>query len=192
MPELLDRVSSVLKSTFDDEDVRARLLYFVDAYRSFEGWLNWEIAFRFANEKSNRWPEWTAQRENRYEGGGLADVVFHKGTHYDAKKSCHLESKLIWANGNAGKMASSAERDYQRLMPFPGSLLLLVGAAASVAKDEGLRVENPRDLINKVSSLLSVATRQSEVKLLDLSVDKKAKGKFYLGPRVAASLFYVR
>jgi hypothetical protein len=186
-PVLVKSVLDTFEKTFSSRDFRRRLRFFVDSYRSFEGYVNWELAFQFAARYP--WPDWTSLRENRYEDGGLADLVFYeKSGDYEPDSSCHVETKLIWDNFNAGKMAQSAHRDFKRLLRYPGSLMLLLGASGNEEKD-GLGVRPPLEVIRRAGAAFSAAARRSERVLLDLPVPK---GKWYRGPKFAAAIYVVK
>ncbi|RUO89316.1 hypothetical protein D7Y11_30815 [Corallococcus sp. AB018] len=164
------------------KDFQRRLCFFADSVNSFEGWLNWELAWAFAEK--HPWPKYSATRESRLEDGGLSDLVLAVGREYQpGKPACHVETKLLWANANRSKMLRYAVDDYRRLQGL-GTGLMLVVAVSARRPSPLLKMEAPKKTLTLYEKELFKAGIQSLQVAFDCRVSAPLKGEWYLSPEI--------
>lgn len=189
--ELRNAFADVARSFFLSKNIVQKIRFFADSYNSFEGWLNWELAFAFSSEYP--WPGYTAHRECRYKNGGLADIAIYTGGDYSvAKSKCHLETKVVWDNHNAGKGIQSIARDEERLSLCEAGLLLVVAISAQQMppnEELSLKARSSDYLLAQVEAVLSSATRRNRQFLLE--DDVKPSPRYYLAPSIRMALYHV-
>lgn len=186
-PKLRKRVITSIKSRFAQQTFGDQLRWMADNYRSFEGWLNWEVAYAFS--RANPWPDFTAERESRYTDGCLADVRFYAGKDEDPACACHLETKLIWNNGNRSKMIAQAAGDAKYLSALGGAnLLLAVTVSANAPKDDLESEPTSSAVMGSLRKRLDGVERSHRVLNLDTPKDGP---KYYVYPRINAALFEI-
>ncbi|QRK08608.1 hypothetical protein JQX13_53495 [Archangium violaceum] len=179
--QLREKFLRCLERTARKKDFQRRLLFFADSMNSFEGWLNWEVAWAFAEKY--RWPEYSAARESRLDGGGLSDLVLAVGREYQpGKPACHVETKLLWANANRPKMLRYAVDDYRRLQGLSEGLMLVV--AVSAGKRSPLRVEAPERTLKLYEAALAKAGILNSQAVFDCPISAQLKDEWYLSPRI--------
>lgn len=183
--KLREKFLECLNRLSQKEAFKRRLLFFADSVNSFEGWLNWELAWAFAEK--HRWPAYSAARESRLEGGGLADLVLAVGREYQpGTPACHVETKLIWANANRPKMLRYAVDDYRRLQGLSAGLMLVV--AVSAGKSEGpsapLKVEPPEKTLKLYEAALAKAGIRPPTGAFACRIEAPLSDEWYLSPRI--------
>lgn len=190
--DLRDNFKEVAAKFFKSKEVRQRIVFLADNYNSFEGWLNWELAYALARKYP--WPHFTAHRECRYPypAGGLADIAFYKGIDYNGTQAVsHVETKLIWNNGNAGKMIGSLARDEARLQEQPGSNVLVVVAISSGTENfSGLRDGSAEVFLKRIEKGLRPATRRSPNLLFAVDIPSRLGG-YYVHPSIRVATYDV-
>jgi hypothetical protein len=187
--QLQKKFLGCLKRLARKKDFRRRLLFFADSVNSFEGWLNWELAWAFAEKY--RWPAYSAVRESRLEGGGLSDLVLSVGREYQpGKPACHVETKLVWANDNRPKMLRYAVDDYRRLQGLSAGLMLVVAVSAG-KKPSPLKVEAPEETLTRYDAALAKAGIQNPQVAFDYPIAAPLEGEWYLRPRIHLRAYQV-
>jgi hypothetical protein len=133
--------------------IRLRLRYFADECNSFEGWLNWELAFAFSSRFP--WPEYVARREHRFpKDRSLGDIVLYQGhVAPPAEKLVRIETKLIWNNKNRSKQVRFAVADGERIALSGHGVLTVVAVGANQPNDY-LRIGSSDEILGDVESLL--------------------------------------
>ncbi|MFY0575784.1 hypothetical protein ACN28S_16760 [Cystobacter fuscus] len=177
--QLREKFLGCLKRLARKKDFQRRLCFFADSVNSFEGWLNWELAWAFAEK--HRWPEYSATRESRLEGGGLSDLVLAIGREYQpGKPACHVETKILWANANRSKMLRYAVDDYRRLQGLSTGLMLVV--AVSAGRPSPLKMEAPEKTLTLYEMALSKVGIRSPHAAFDYRISAPLKSEWYLSP----------
>ncbi|WP_147443671.1 hypothetical protein [Corallococcus sicarius] len=162
-------------------EFRKRLLFFADSGNSFESWLNWELAWVFA--KNHPWPRYSVARESRLDGGGLADLVLAVGSEYQpGVPACYVETKLIWANANRGKMVRFAVDDFRRLRGLKDGVMVVV--AVSAAQESQLNVEPADVTLTEFEKALERAGIVESRNIFDCHLEASNRGEWYLRPRI--------
>ncbi len=179
----------IAREHLESPEVRSRLLFMADSYASFEGWLNWELAYAFSRQYP--WPDYTAQREYPLPNGGHVDLALYHGDRPgEGGPVVLVVTKLIWDNHNAGKLFESASMDEQRIAAHGEGLVLLATVSAGVEVEDGPRAGSAAELLLRAEKALTPDTRATREVLFDRDV--KPGANWYLAPRMLVAAYRVR
>lgn len=174
----------IAREHLESPEVEARVLYLADSYASFEGWLNWELAFAFSRQYP--WPDYTAE----FLPEGLADLALYHGEEPGERGPVALvRTRTIWDDDDEARNVEAAGRDERRIAGEGDGVLLLVAVSAGAEVEGGPRCGSAAELILRAEKALSPETRITREVVFDRVV--KPGAAWYLAPRILIAAYRI-